>query len=177
MLRLAALRFGLTDPAPLVNMMIGWPGADGEPSTVTWNTLLEVAAPSLTVIVIVATPLWPETGVTVTVRLAPLPPNTMLLTGISPVADEAADTVRLLAAVSTSPIVNAIALVLELVAIVWLPIAEMVGGESTVTVNVRVTVLLLPFPAPSLTVTVTVAEPDAVATGVNVSVPVALALV
>ena len=46
---------------------------------------------------------------TVTVRLAPEPPKTMLATGTTVVSLEVADRVRLPAAVSTSPTVKAMA--------------------------------------------------------------------
>ena len=84
-------------------------------TALTVRAKLEVAvrAPSLTVTVIVAEPLWPATGVTVTVRLAPLPPNATLAAGTKTVFEEAAETVRLVAAVSTSDTVNARALVDE----------------------------------------------------------------
>src|SRR5690349_20265423 len=74
--------------------------------TVTRNVPLVVAKPSLTVIVIVAVPNWLVVGRTVTVRAAPLPPSTMFAFGISAGLDDAADTFRLAAAVSTSPIVK-----------------------------------------------------------------------
>ena len=53
------------------------------------------SVPSLTVTVIVAVPLWFAAGVTVTVRLAPLPPKTMFASGTSVWFDEVAVTVRL----------------------------------------------------------------------------------
>ena len=67
--------------------------------------------PSLTVIVIVELPVCPAAGVTVTVRLAPLPPNTMLATGTSAELEELALNVRLFTGVSVSFTVNGIAAV------------------------------------------------------------------
>ena len=58
---------------------------------------------------IVAVPVWLLAGVTVTVRFAPLPPNVMFAFGTSVVLLELPLSVRLLAAVSASPIVKAIA--------------------------------------------------------------------
>ena len=62
---------------------------------------------SVTVTVIVAVPNWFASGVTVTVRFAPLPPNTMFALGTNAVFDELPVTARAAAAVSTSPTVNA----------------------------------------------------------------------
>ena len=53
----------------------------GAEFTVRTKVSLVLNEPSLTVTVIVAVPLWPLAGVTVTVRLAPLPPKTMLAFG------------------------------------------------------------------------------------------------
>jgi hypothetical protein len=79
--------------------------------TVSKNALLVVLVPSLTLTVIVAEPVLPATGVTVTVRSVPLPPNTMFAAGTNVVEEEVPETVRLAAAVSASPIVNGIAVV------------------------------------------------------------------
>src|SRR6266550_794755 len=67
--------------------------------------------PSLTLTVIVALPVWPVAGVTVTVRVVPLPPNTMLFSGTSVGFDELPLNVKLPAGVSASLIVNAMAAV------------------------------------------------------------------
>src|SRR3954453_19749678 len=56
--------------------------------TLRTNTLSAVAAPSLTVRVIVALPNWLSAGVIVAVRLASVPANTMLATGTRPGLDE-----------------------------------------------------------------------------------------
>src|SRR3954469_14670537 len=74
--------------------------------TVRRKVVVVAACPSLTPIVIVAVPNWLETGVTVTVRLAPLPPKTILLRGTRPGLDELFVNTRLASAVSTSPIVK-----------------------------------------------------------------------
>ena len=47
----------------------------GVESTVSSQLSLAVCDPSLTVMLIVAVPVWSATGVTLTVRLVPLPPN------------------------------------------------------------------------------------------------------
>ena len=136
-------------------------GAAGRARTLSWNVLLEVAKPSLTVSVMLAVPVWPEIGVTVAVRLPLLPPKTMPATGASEVLSELADKVRLAEAVSASEIVNGIGEVEVLTAMTRLVMPEIVGGVFTwltVTVNVLVTMLLLV--PPSLTVTVTVEEPN-----------------
>ena len=75
--------------------------------TVRTNVSVAVSEPSLTVTVMVAVPFWLAAGVMVTVRLAPLPPKTMLALGTSAVFDDEPDTVRLPAAVCASPTVNA----------------------------------------------------------------------
>src|SRR2546428_12016908 len=67
---------------------------------------LAVALPSLTVIVISEEPIAPGTGVTVTNRFAPLPPNAIPEFATTAVFDEMPVTVRLAAAVSKSPMVN-----------------------------------------------------------------------
>src|SRR6266850_3343535 len=79
--------------------------------TVKTNVSLAEFAPSLTVMVMVDVPVCPEAGVIVTVRLAPLPPKTMLLVGTRLRLDEFRPKVRLLTGVSTSPMANEIAAV------------------------------------------------------------------
>ena len=79
-----------------------------EELTVSTKGSLAVSEPSLTVTVIVAVPDCPTAGVTVTVRLAPLPPKTTLATGAKVGFEEAALSTRLEAAVSTSPTVKLI---------------------------------------------------------------------
>ena len=77
--------------------------------TVTTNSSKALAAPSLTVMRMVAVPDWLGAGVTVTVRSAPEPPRTTLATGTRAVFDDVPVTVRLPAAVSASPTVKATA--------------------------------------------------------------------
>src|SRR5882762_10692053 len=79
------------------------------PLTVRTNGEVAVEPPSLTETVMVAVPVWPLAGVTVTVRLLPLPPKTMLALGTSPVLDELPARVRLATGVSASLIVNGMA--------------------------------------------------------------------
>src|SRR5206468_5492725 len=74
--------------------------------TVSPNGSLALLVPSLTVTVIVAVPVCPVRGVTVTVRFVPLPPNTMLLAGTRVGFDDPALNVRLPTGVSASLIVN-----------------------------------------------------------------------
>src|SRR5205085_6575706 len=77
---------------------------DPEDDMVNMKELLAAACPSDTRIVITAVPVWPRAGVTVTVRLEPLPPKTMLPFGTKRVSDEVPVRGRLDGAVSTSPI-------------------------------------------------------------------------
>jgi hypothetical protein len=79
--------------------------------TVSTNASLAVSTPSLTVAVIVAEPVWLAAGLTVTVRLLPLPPNTMFPLGTSVGFDELPLKVRFAATVSGSPTVKPIAAV------------------------------------------------------------------
>ena len=65
---------------------------------VTVNTKVSLAVPpfaSVRVTVIVVVPDWLAAGVTVTVRLAPLPPKVMFAFGTSVVLDEVPDRVKL----------------------------------------------------------------------------------
>src|SRR5437879_9325303 len=79
--------------------------------TVNRKLSLAVRLPSLTVTVLVAVPVWLRAGVTVTVRLAPEPPKTMLARGTKVGLEEAPETVRLPTAVCESPTVKAMAAV------------------------------------------------------------------
>ena len=81
-------------------------GASFTAFIVNLNVSVSVFAPSLTVTVIVADPLWFAAGVTVTVRFAPLPPNTMFAFGTRVVLLEVPVRVRLSTGVSTSPTVK-----------------------------------------------------------------------
>src|SRR5712692_3171376 len=118
---------------------------------------------SLTEMLTVDVPNWFGSGVSVTVRLAPLPPNTMLVAGNNNGLEEAAATVNRLAGVSASPIVKAIGPAEVFSLTVWLAMAEIVGGVLaaglTCTTKLRLNVLLTDWP--SFTVTVIVALPVA----------------
>ena len=70
--------------------------------TVNKKLALLAAAPSLTVMVIVALPNWFAAGVTVTVRMAPLPPKTMFALGTRVGLEEAPESVKLATGESTS---------------------------------------------------------------------------
>ena len=70
------------------------------------NVSLAVLAPSLTVSVIVVLPDAFAAGVMVTLRVAPVPPNTMFPVGTTPVTEDVADSVRSAAAVLSSPTVT-----------------------------------------------------------------------
>ena len=92
--------------APTLIVWFGMPvivGASFTAVTVTTKFVLTTYCPSLTLTVIVAVPLWLVAGLTVTVRFAPDPPNTMLLVGTSVGYDEPLLNVRLPAAVSHPP--------------------------------------------------------------------------
>src|SRR5689334_9139013 len=96
--------------------------------TETVNVVGVVVVPSPTVNVIVTgPPFWLAAGVTVTVRFAPLPPITTFALGMTVVFDDEPVTVRLPAAVSTSPTVNDSAPVDESSLIVWFATDEIVG--------------------------------------------------
>src|ERR1035441_9274689 len=154
------------------------PGGVGRSRTLNWKTLLAVSVPSLTVIVMFATPVCPGSGVTVTVRLLLLPPNTMSPGSTRVGLSELPDKVRFAAGVSASPTVNGIAGVDASTAIIRLVMLEMVGGVSTwLTVTVKAWETILLLVPPSLTVTVIVAAPYELVTGVNRSEPVVLGLV
>src|SRR5262249_15650614 len=103
-------------------------GAAGFGTTESWKVLVAVLVPSLTEIVMFATPVWPKVGVTVTVRLFPVPAITMLPTGTTDRLSEAAERIRLATGVSGSLIVNGIAGVDVLTAITRLVIVEITGG-------------------------------------------------
>ena len=74
--------------------------------TVRVNEREAERAPSLTKIVIVAVPVWPAAGVTVTVRPEPLPPKTILAVGTKVVLAEVPVSVRPDAGVSASLMVT-----------------------------------------------------------------------
>src|SRR5215469_9779042 len=134
------------------------PGGAGLPSTVSWKRLVAVANPSLTMTAMLATPVCPMIGVTVTKRLLELPLKTTPLSGTRAGLSEVADNVRLEAGVWGSPMVKGRAGVALLTAIARFVRPVMVGGESTLTVKEREIVLLLV--PPLFTVTVIEAEPN-----------------
>ena len=117
-------------PAPIVDKLCCSviPGAD---STVKTKVSLLLSEPSLTVTVMVTVPVWPLTGVTRTVRFAPLPPKTILALGTKlmllllplSVSEDAND--------CAPPTVKAIAPVLLPAAIVWSAMSEIVGAPSS----------------------------------------------
>ena len=72
-----------------------------------------------------ATPCWPGSGVTLIVRAASLPPSTMVLTRLG--VSDAAETVRLFAAVSASEMVKSKAAVLSFVSTSWSAMGETTG--------------------------------------------------
>ena len=107
----------------------------GAASTVKVKALVAEFVPSLTFTVICAEPVLPGAGVTITVRFAPLPPNTMFAVGTKVVDEEDLLNVRFAAAVSKSPIVNGIAAVAWFTATVWAAIVEIVGVAFTPATN------------------------------------------
>ena len=103
-------------------------GASLTAATVRRKLLEVVAVPSLTLRVMTAVPFCWAAGVTVTVRLAPLPPNAILAAGTSAGLEELPVTVRLPAAVSASPTVKAKVPVDVFSLIVWLMTEETIGA-------------------------------------------------
>src|SRR5262245_33805118 len=125
-----------------------------------------------------AEPLSLVTGVTVTVRLAPEPPKTMLALGTRVGLDELPARVRLAAAVSVSPMVKGRAGLAGRSWMGWSAMEVMVGRSLTlVTVTVKEREKVLLAAAPSLTVMVMVAEPLALVAGLKLMAPVGLGLV
>src|SRR5438034_1404832 len=96
--------------------------------TVTAKLLLVLAFPSLTDTVMVAVPACAAVGVTVTVRLAPVPPKTMFPLATSVGFDELPLTDKLPAVVCASATVKLIAPVCVSSLIVGPVILEIVGG-------------------------------------------------
>ncbi len=131
-------------------------GASLTAFTVKTNVSDVVNKPSLTVTVMVAEPFKFAAGVTVTVRFAPEPPNTMFAFGTNVVSLDEPLNVNEAAAVSTSPTVNEIALVAVSSFVDCATMSLMVGALFALTVNTNVS---LAVNVPSLTVTVIVAVP------------------
>ena len=77
----------------------------------TVNTKLVEASrlPSLTVMVMVEVPLWPDAGVMTTSRLPPLPPKAILAFGTRVVFEEVAERVKLPGCVNASSMEKVIA--------------------------------------------------------------------
>src|SRR2546423_9369813 len=123
--------------------------------TVSTNVSLPLKAPSLTITVTVALPVWLAAGVTVTVRLLPLPPKTMFALGTNVGFEELPLMVKLFAGVSASPIVKGIATVAVFTVVDWLGISLMVGPAGPLDTVVMLTLqpdVRLPWsPAPSST--------------------------
>ena len=92
-------------------------GGPTDALTVSTKLVLVVNVPSVTLVVIVEVPVCPVAGVTVTVRLAPLPPITTFAVGTSVVLEELPLTARIVGDNSASPTVNASALVAVPVAV------------------------------------------------------------
>ena len=135
-------------------MIVG--GASG--FTVNINAVEANRTPSLTVRVVVVVPLRPVLGVMTTLRVASLPPNTILASGTSIVFEDVPESVRTSGDVSGSPMVKAIEAVGVFQRVDCGPIALIVGGSFTAsTVNSNVTEVSR---APSLTVTVMVVVPN-----------------
>ena len=133
-------------------------GASFTGVTVNTNVSLLLRAPSLTVTLMVALPDWFAAGITVTVRLEPLPPKTILPFGTSPGFEDVPLTTRLEAGLSASPTVKLIGPVEVSSAVVWSGMSEITGGELFTGLTVRWNEVL-PVSEPSLTLTVTVAVP------------------
>ena len=130
------------------------------PITVSKKLVLAVAPPpSVTVRVTVDVPVWFGAGVSVTVRLEPLPPKKMFAFGSKVMFDDTAVTTRLVAGVSRSPTVKEIGVVGVLVRVVWLAMALMLGGLFVGTTTVNRKLVLAVAPPPSVTVNVTAATP------------------
>lgn len=119
--------------------------------------------PSVTVSVIVAVPLWPAIGVTVTVRDAPAPPNTIFAVGASVVLLDAPVTVNDAAGVKSSAKVMANAGVTVFIMMVWFAKDEIVGGALIV----RVKFDDADKASPLVTVSVMVVTPLCPATGIT----------
>src|SRR2546423_6880724 len=103
--------------------------------TVTSNEVVAVSDPSVTVSGIVVTPLPSGAGVTVTVRLAPVPLITTLASGTRAVFNEVPLTLSAPIGLSMSPMVKLNAPVVPSSAIVWLAMPVMVGGSLTAVIG------------------------------------------
>jgi hypothetical protein len=99
---------GIVDASSLIerSAMAVIVGASLTEVTVTINASVGLNSPSLKVIVMVEDPVRLATGVTVTVRVEPLPPKTTLASGIKDRLLDTFDTVKSPIMLSTSAIVN-----------------------------------------------------------------------
>jgi len=121
--------------------------------------------PSVTVNVIVVMPICPVAGVTVTVRVAPVPPSTIFAVGTNVLLLEVPATINAVAGVRSSPTVKANADVARPIFSTLLPIVEIVGAPFTISLKL----VLLVNPPVSVTDNVTVALPLCAASGVTVT--------
>src|SRR6267143_1070427 len=103
------------------------PMVGGAFPTVSRNVSLALFVPSLTITVIVALPVWLAAGVTLTVRLDPEPPKTMLAFGTSVGFEEEPVTTKLPGGVSASLTVKAMGPVAPPSGTNWSGMLEMVG--------------------------------------------------
>src|SRR5882762_9682928 len=120
--------------AETVSSGMVWPGmgemVGGSFTGVTVRTKLVLTEPklvSVTEIVMVALPDWLAMGVSVMVRLAPLPPKRMLLVGTNTGFEEAAARIKRVAGVTESPMVKAMGPTTVSSLTVRLAMLEMVG--------------------------------------------------
>src|SRR5882762_7024644 len=146
-------------------------GASLTAVTVTKNEVVVVAAPSITLSVMVVAPLTLATGVTVTVRLAPLGLMTTFALGTKAVSDELPVTLRSPIRLSMSPMVKLNAPVVPSSAIVWSATLVMVGASLTAVTVTKNEVVVMSDP--SVTLNVMVVVPLASAAGVTVTVRLA----
>src|SRR4051795_13054776 len=116
---------GMVIAVPLVNDLV----PVGRLLTVNRKLASTLYCPSLTLTVMVAVPDWPAAGVTVTVRLAPLPPRLMLPRGTRAGLEELLLRIRLARPVSTSPIVKLNGPVELSTLMFWLAMLEIAGGS------------------------------------------------
>ena len=135
----------------------------------TVSTKLLVAVnppPSVTVSEMVARPLCPVAGVTVTVRAAPVPPTTIFAVGTNVLLLETPAIVNEVSGVKSSPTVNGNAAVEVPALISTFAILVMDGGALTVSTKLLIAV----NPALSDTVNLIVTVPVLPVTGVTVTV-------
>src|SRR5436190_10251834 len=104
MLRVCPVRSGRIFPLPLFCRITV--GGAGLFKTLNRNVEVDVAVPSLTAIVISASPVCPKEGVSVIVRLASVPLSRILVFDMRALFEELAKTRRFDAAVSRSLMVN-----------------------------------------------------------------------